>query len=350
MLFFSGFSSHPCKKATFPVNLIVVNFYNSSYLKKSCFLIFVILSLNTSAQLQQTTQVRSLTVDNGLPQGFITGIVQDQTGFVWISTMDGLARYDGENVKIWHHDDQDTNSISSNVIIGMFIDRQDNLWLVHENLMIDLLNALTGNVRHISKEKNFKWLNIQGFQQYCFLEDVFGQYWNKTAKNTIQHFSFNNPQPVVINFQKNEVPVGMYENEMALPWIVTNKALYREIKPGKLEKIVDLPPQDSSDFDGNFIIDNNGNFLFGHTSYISLYNLQNHTWSKIETPKEVPLRSRNFAKTSTGEIYMSGNGSIFHLNKAYQYTKGINLFVPALYSLNCCPYFALRCLSSLGIL
>jgi len=38
---------------------------------------------------------KTLTIDNGLPNSTVTGIVQDKTGFVWISTSDGLARFDG---------------------------------------------------------------------------------------------------------------------------------------------------------------------------------------------------------------------------------------------------------------
>ena len=41
-----------------------------------------------------------LTTDNGLSNSSVTAIFQDQTGFMWFGTQDGLNRYDGYNIKV----------------------------------------------------------------------------------------------------------------------------------------------------------------------------------------------------------------------------------------------------------
>ncbi|GAB4034296.1 hybrid sensor histidine kinase/response regulator transcription factor [Spirosoma gilvum] len=61
---------------------------------------------------------RTLTTANGLPNSTITGLVQDRTGFIWIATADGLARYDGRSVKVFRHEDQ-PNSLGENNIINL---------------------------------------------------------------------------------------------------------------------------------------------------------------------------------------------------------------------------------------
>ncbi|RYF77256.1 MAG: hypothetical protein EOO39_04330, partial [Cytophagaceae bacterium] len=55
------------------------------------------------------------TVD-GLPNSHITGMVQDKAGFLWISTADGLARYDGYSVKTVRHQPGTRTSLADNII------------------------------------------------------------------------------------------------------------------------------------------------------------------------------------------------------------------------------------------
>jgi ligand-binding sensor domain-containing protein len=40
-------------------------------------------------------QIDHWTTENGLPIGGVTGICQTQEGYLWLSTFDGLARFDG---------------------------------------------------------------------------------------------------------------------------------------------------------------------------------------------------------------------------------------------------------------
>ena len=35
------------------------------------------------------------TIDDGLPQSFVEQVHQDQKGFLWIATQDGVTRFDG---------------------------------------------------------------------------------------------------------------------------------------------------------------------------------------------------------------------------------------------------------------
>lgn len=52
------------------------------------------------AQLTRT-QFSQLNEENGLAQNFVYGIVKDKRGFIWISTGNGLTRFDGKDSKIF---------------------------------------------------------------------------------------------------------------------------------------------------------------------------------------------------------------------------------------------------------
>ena len=80
------------------------------------------------AQTPLYTHQQLFKVEDGLPQSFIRGIVQDKEGFIWVATLDGLARYDGRGFKIFRQQRKDSNSLSSNVINLLAKDKYDHFW------------------------------------------------------------------------------------------------------------------------------------------------------------------------------------------------------------------------------
>src|ERR1700693_4707588 len=59
----------------------------------------------------------------------ITGIVQDDLGFLWIGTDDGLKRYDGYRIRDYRHDPKEPHSLADSYIISLFKDRSGKLWV-----------------------------------------------------------------------------------------------------------------------------------------------------------------------------------------------------------------------------
>lgn len=71
--------------------------------------------------------VDSWTTDDGLPQNVITGIHQTEDGYLWIATLDGLARFDGVRFTIFNK--TNTPDIHNNRFTALYPDRQGHLWL-----------------------------------------------------------------------------------------------------------------------------------------------------------------------------------------------------------------------------
>src|ERR1700684_1258974 len=70
---------------------------------------------------------RVITTRDGLPQSFISGLVQDKNGFIGIGTRNGLARYDGIHFKVFNHSARDTSTLSSNLIISIAQDHENHI-------------------------------------------------------------------------------------------------------------------------------------------------------------------------------------------------------------------------------
>jgi signal transduction histidine kinase/DNA-binding response OmpR family regulator/ligand-binding sensor domain-containing protein len=105
--------------------------------------VFIFLCLTISSAAQDYAAPRSITVKQGLPQGFVSGIVQDDNDFIWLATRDGLARYDGREFKVFRANDDRATSISTNVITGLYRDPKNRIWILHESLAIDVFDPVT---------------------------------------------------------------------------------------------------------------------------------------------------------------------------------------------------------------
>ena len=56
-------------------------------------------------------------------------ICEDQSGFIWIGTENGLNRYDGYNFFHFYHNDEDSLSLVSNYIRSLYCDDHGTLWI-----------------------------------------------------------------------------------------------------------------------------------------------------------------------------------------------------------------------------
>jgi len=72
-------------------------------------------------------------LQKGLSQSRITSIIEDERGFMWFGTADGLNRYDGYTVKIFRNIPNDTTSLYNNNINSMVEDDQGNIWIGTNN-------------------------------------------------------------------------------------------------------------------------------------------------------------------------------------------------------------------------
>lgn len=68
-------------------------------------------------------------IDDGLSQNTINIIKEDNEGFLWIGTDDGLNKYDGLEYKIYQYSVHNKNSLSNNQITALEQDSEGNMWV-----------------------------------------------------------------------------------------------------------------------------------------------------------------------------------------------------------------------------
>ena len=122
------------------------------------------------------THFRRLPSDSGLSQTRVSEIVQDDDGFIWFGTQNGLNRFDGYKCKVFRHDPNDPGSLSGVYIYSLFKDRSGFIWVgsdqfldrfspvtetfTHYPLPIPDSSGLTTTVNHIGQDSSgMLWLS-----------------------------------------------------------------------------------------------------------------------------------------------------------------------------------------------
>jgi len=90
--------------------------------------IIFIVYISISTIQAQKIKFENISSEKGLSQGSVTCIAQDQKGFMWFGTYDGLNRYDGYNFKIFSNEPNDSTTLSNNFVRTILVDNSGTLW------------------------------------------------------------------------------------------------------------------------------------------------------------------------------------------------------------------------------
>lgn len=267
--------------------------------------------------------IRTISTENGLPQSFISGIVQDGNGFVWIGTRNGLARYDGRQLKIFQNKFSDTTSLVSNIINGIKKDPKGQLWIEYESGQIDIFNPKTEKVQHFITNDILK-SNAVKFKRDGWIISSAGIFWSISENsgincfknpNKISHFS-QNP-----NGLQSGIIRGILEDNKHHIWALTQKGLSRFDPKIKAFKAI-LSGLDINfskpDLQNNIIAlhqRKNGELMWGDQQNLYFFNTLTSQLKKFPLPVAAPKGIKWIASHPDGIDYFEANGYICSYNE-----------------------------------
>lgn len=91
--------------------------------------VFFIVNNSSKILAQNDIRFERITVEDGLSQSSIVSIVQDQYGYLWIATLDGLNRYNSKEFKVYRNEASNKTSLYSNQVSGLLLVSEQNLWV-----------------------------------------------------------------------------------------------------------------------------------------------------------------------------------------------------------------------------
>lgn len=103
---------------------IIISFILSIFVMNS-----LCLKANAVSDDEKNITFRRLTIEDGLSQTTAQYLFQDNKGYMWIATTDGLNRYNGHEFEVYRYRDEDEKSISGNYISAINEDEYGNMWV-----------------------------------------------------------------------------------------------------------------------------------------------------------------------------------------------------------------------------
>ena len=101
------------------VSIVFVCLYNNLFFSNESVLsvlkkiLFYLGLVSFSSLVAQQLKFKAITSEDGLSTNYVTSIIQDDLGFLWFGTQDGLNKYDGSIQRIFKNDPTNKNSLSN---------------------------------------------------------------------------------------------------------------------------------------------------------------------------------------------------------------------------------------------
>ncbi len=122
----------------------------SSHLIRKCIFLFSFAFLFSVFASSESFRFEHLTSENGLSGNSISSMVQDNRGFIWFGTQDGLNRYDGKDFILYEHLPFRNNSLQHNLVQTMYYDSDKDIIWIGTYGGLSALDPVSGKIRHYS--------------------------------------------------------------------------------------------------------------------------------------------------------------------------------------------------------
>ena len=108
--------------------------------------ITVLVCCQTANAQQVQATLSHYSTDNGLASNAIAGIYQDDYGFIWMATWNGLSRFDGYN--FYNYKTGNSSGIKNlhNRILDLAIDQSQNIWMRMYDGRVFVMNRTTDKI------------------------------------------------------------------------------------------------------------------------------------------------------------------------------------------------------------
>jgi diguanylate cyclase (GGDEF)-like protein len=215
-----------------------VKILNKHFLTKYLVFTFLII-LKPLHAAQDNIRFQRIALEQGLSQETILSAYQDQEGFMWFGTQEGLNRYDGYQFKVFTHSLRHPDSLSSDWVYSIEESQDGNLWIGTIN-GINIFDKSTQTFRHLKHDPNNK-NSLSENNSRVIYKDSDKQLWvgtdsglNRFNPETREFSRFYNQKEDTL--EPNEISSIAQDKEGFL-WIGTDGNGLSKFDP-KTEKIV----------------------------------------------------------------------------------------------------------------
>lgn len=187
---------------------------------------------NHSSAISGPIRFEHYSVESGLPSNTVLYSIQDHEGFLWFATPEGLARFDGQNFRVFRTDKENENSISHNNIFSLAVDQDGVLWVGTDGGGLNRYDAATESFKAFQLDENDP-ASLSNNSVWSLYIDADNQLWvgtrgglnlfdRETETFSAYQHDEDNPRSIA-----NDVILGIEETADGTLWVGTRTGLSR---------------------------------------------------------------------------------------------------------------------------
>lgn len=263
-------------------------------------LALVLAAHNLFAQVPNQSLIKKWNVKDGLSQGVVNSVIQDDLSLMWLATEDGLNRFDGYSFKIFRYNPDDRKSISDNFIQHLYRDNTGRLWVSSRKglLQFDPSQEVFTLFRHEFADKDNYAFNDVSY----ISEGSAGNLWVAWYGSGFASFDtsskvFTPYTPLTTPGLRGEKAVALHEDKFGLLWVGLQDAgvgVY-QVSKGKVVKEVEVLSRNPIHSNQNihaFAEDKWGNIWIATGSGLMVYQRETNQFYAFNT-RNYPIAGMN---------------------------------------------------------
>ena len=282
-----------------------------------------------------------LTPEEGMPSLTVRSIAQDQQGFMWFATGNGLSRYDGYTFKTFRNDPLDPHSISTESFGRLYVDRQGVLWIGTWNGGLNVFDRTTEQFTYYLHDPDDPY-SLSHNRVNVILEDKNEQLWlgtegglNRFDRTSEQffHYYHDPDDPHSLSF---DIVKAMVEDATGQLWIGTFGGGLNKFDPdsGQFTRYQHDPQNPNSLIYDNveaIAVDSTGNLWIGTKAGLDYFDPVAEQFIHYHHD---PADPQKLSSDDIAELYLDVSGNVWIGTSG----GGLNIFDPQTKTFTQVPY------------
>lgn len=279
---------------------------------------------------------QAFTTENGLPANGVNDLHQDQKGYLWAATYNGLVRYDGVNFTIFNANN--LPELDSNRFMDVAEDLDGNIWAGLEYSYVVQITDDSTYVYQIEEEEMGGNISINSI-----IHTGPNQYWMGTSEGLFffdgTHFTYRGdlPQETVqrLFYQDEKLYVLFARHLYSLDADGTDKKLHLKIEDGQLENSFGYVVEDYTGFEMlRSVLIHEDYFILASESVIVRISDNDHEF--LIKREEIGLNTIHGLSNHNNSYYVFGANGVYRFStlfgdnleaEKYSDSRVINLFI-----------------------
>ncbi|MDP2364282.1 MAG: two-component regulator propeller domain-containing protein, partial [Ignavibacteria bacterium] len=151
---------------------------------KHLFILLLMTLFLCAGVYSQSITFGRFTTANGLSNNTVNDVLQDQTGFIWFATDDGLNRFDGYEFKVFRHNPENENSLPDNSVWALMEDSKGKIWIGTKSGWLNCYDPVLDKFKKWKLKSDITEENSIN----CILEDSRNKIWIGTYRGGLYRF------------------------------------------------------------------------------------------------------------------------------------------------------------------